>query len=347
VRTPPAARRNHASIEKTMAHTVERAADRGKEGTVRVTADSAPKRRRKLPTPYLLIAPALILLAVVLLWPIVQMVWYSLTSFTTRNLMPNQPGPEWNDFAHYQTLLTDPEFWTILRNTVVVCVLMVGITMVLGTLVGLLLHKLPKWFAGFVSIGMMLAWATPALSASLVFRWLFLPERGLVNVMLDRLPDWLVGSGWLEYNWFLQPGSLFTILITVIVWQSFPFVAVSVLAGLKSIPSELYEAAKMDGATAWKSFWNVTFPMLRPLFALLLVLQIIWDLRVFTQLYILANSFQNKDVYLLSYYIYQQGFSASPANYGMGSAIAVVMTVMILAVTAYYLRIMIRQGETR
>ncbi|WP_306369896.1 carbohydrate ABC transporter permease [Nocardiopsis sp. CC223A] len=330
-----------------MAHTVERAADRGKEGTVRVTADSAPKRRRKLPTPYLLIAPALILLAVVLLWPIVQMVWYSLTSFTTRNLLPNQPGPEWNGFAHYQRLLTDPEFWTILRNTVVVCVLMVGITMVLGTLIGILLHKLPKWFSTIVSIGMMLAWATPALSASLVFRWLFLPERGLVNVMLDRLPDWLVGGGWLEYNWFLQPGSLFTILITVIVWQSFPFVAVSVLAGLKSIPGELYEAAKMDGASAWKSFWNVTFPMLRPLFALLLVLQIIWDLRVFTQLYILANSFQNKDVYLLSYYIYQQGFSASPANYGMGSAIAVVMTVMILAVTAYYLRIMIRQGETR
>ncbi|NKY99764.1 carbohydrate ABC transporter permease [Nocardiopsis alborubida] len=330
-----------------MAQTVEPATAREREEAVKAPASESAPRRRTLPTPYLLIAPALILLAVVLLWPIVQMVWYSLTSFTTRNLLPNQPGPTWNGFAHYQALLTDPEFWGILRNTVVVCVLMVGITMVLGTLVGLLLNKLPKWFSAFVALGMMLAWATPALSASLVFRWLFLPERGLVNVILDRMPDWLVGSGWLEYNWFLEPLPLFTILITVIVWQSFPFVAVSVLAGLKSIPYELYEAARMDGAGGWKAFWNVTFPMLRPLFALLLVLQIIWDLRVFTQLYILANSFQNKDVYLLSYYIYQQGFSASPANYGMGSAIAVVMTVMILAVTAYYLRIMIRQGETR
>ncbi|WP_285730842.1 sugar ABC transporter permease [Nocardiopsis sp. ATB16-24] len=329
-----------------MASTVEPTSASGARPGSAPSAESASPRRRP-PTPYLLILPALILLSIVLLWPIVQMVWYSLTSFTTRNLLPNQPGPSWNDFAHYRQLLTDPVFWTILRNTVVVCVLMVGITMVLGTLVGLLLHKLPKWFSGFVALGMMLAWATPALSASLVFRWLFLPERGLVNVMLDRMPDWLVGGGWLEYNWFLEPGSLFSILITVIVWQSFPFVAVSVLAGLKSIPHELYEAARMDGAGAWKAFWNVTFPMLRPLFALLLVLQIIWDLRVFTQLYVLANSFQNKDVYLLSYYIYQQGFSASPANYGMGSAIAVVMTVMILAVTAYYLRIMIRQGETR
>ncbi|MDA0563955.1 sugar ABC transporter permease [Streptomonospora sp. S1-112] len=304
-------------------------------------------RRRKIPTPYLLIAPALVLLALVQIGPILQMVWNSLHSYTVRHLLPTAPAPEWNSFAHYTTLLSDAEFWMILRNTVVVCALMVGVTMILGTAVGNLLHRLPRWFSVTVSIGMMLAWATPAISASLVFRWLFLPERGLANVALDRLPDWLVGGGWLDYNWFLEPVPLFTVLILVIVWQSFPFVAVSVLAGLKSIPDELYEAARVDGAGGWRSFWSITFPMLRPLFALLLVLQIIWDLRVFTQLYILANSFQNKSVYLLSYYIYQQGFSASPANYGMGSAIAVVMTVMILAVTAYYLRIMIRQGETR
>ncbi|WP_046471257.1 carbohydrate ABC transporter permease [Allosalinactinospora lopnorensis] len=308
--------------------------------------DRSPPRRRK-PTPYLLIAPTLLLLAVVLLWPVGQMVWNSLHAYSTRHLLPAGPAPGWNGFAHYTHLLSDPFFWHVLRNTVAVCALMVGITMVLGTLVGLLLHKLPKWFSTIVAVGMMLAWATPAISASLIFRWLFLPERGLANVLLDGMPDWLVGSGWLDYSWFLEPLSLFTVLILVIVWQSFPFVAVSVLAGLKSVPGELYEAARVDGAGAWRSFWSITFPMLRPLFSLLLVLQIIWDLRVFTQLYILANGFQNTSVYLLSYYIYQQGFSASPPNYGMGSAIAVVMTAMILAVSAYYLRIMIRQGETR
>ncbi|MEE2048155.1 sugar ABC transporter permease, partial [Nocardiopsis tropica] len=113
-----------------MAHTVEPAKPRGDEEAVAPASDETAPRRRRTPAPYLLITPALILLAVVLLWPIVQMVWYSLTSFTTRNLLPNQPGPEWNGFAHYQQLLTDPTFWTILRNTVVVCVLMVGITMV-------------------------------------------------------------------------------------------------------------------------------------------------------------------------------------------------------------------------
>ncbi|MFC4560805.1 carbohydrate ABC transporter permease [Nocardiopsis mangrovi] len=330
-----------------MAQTLEAAEGAGRTRSGPPAPPDPPRRRRIRPAPYLLIAPALALLAAVLLWPIVQMVWNSLHSYTTRHLLPNGPDPEWNGFEHYTRLLTDPEFWVILRNTVIVCVLMVVITMVFGTLVGILLHRLPRWFGGVVAVGMMLAWATPAISASLVFRWLFLPERGLVNVVLDRLPDALVGSGWANYNWFLEPLSLFTVLITVIVWQSFPFIAVSVLAGLKSIPGELYEAARVDGAGFVRSFTSITFPMLRPLFALLLILQIVWDLRVFTQLYILANSFQNKSVYLLSYYIYQQGFSASPPNYGMGSAIAVVMTVLILAVTVYYLRIMIRQGETR
>ncbi|MFC3995433.1 carbohydrate ABC transporter permease [Nocardiopsis sediminis] len=330
-----------------MAQTLEAAEDAPRTRPEPPAPPDPPRRRRSRPAPYLLIAPALAILTAVLLWPIAQMVWNSLHSYTTRHLLPNGPDPEWNGFEHYTRLLGDPEFWLILRNTVVVCVLMVAITMVLGTLVGTLLHRLPRWFAGFVAVGMMLAWATPAISASLVFRWLFLPERGLVNVALDRLPDALVGSGWSDYNWFLEPLSLFTVLITVIVWQSFPFIAVSVLAGLKSIPSELYEAARVDGAGAWRSFVSITFPMLRPLFALLLILQIVWDLRVFTQLYILANSFQNRSVYLLSYYIYQQGFSASPPNYGMGSAIAVVMTVLVLAVTTYYLRVMIRQEETR
>ncbi|GLU46414.1 carbohydrate ABC transporter permease [Nocardiopsis ansamitocini] len=302
---------------------------------------------RGLP-PYALIAPAVIVLGVVLLWPMLQMVWNSLHSYTIRNLMPNAPAPKWNNFAHYQTLLTDPYFWSVLGKTVLICVLMVSGTIILGTLVGLLLHKLPKAFSTFVAVGMMLAWATPAISASLVFRWLFFPERGFANHVLEALPDWLVGTGWLRYNWFLDATSLFTLLVIVVIWQSFPFVAMTVLAGLKSIPSELYEAARMDGASAWRSFWAVTFPMLKPLFSLIIVLQIIWDLRVFTQLYILTgSSFANPDAYLLSYYIYQQGFNASPANFGLGSAIAVVMTALVLCVTVYYLRIMIRQGETR
>ncbi|WP_116247840.1 carbohydrate ABC transporter permease [Nocardiopsis sp. FIRDI 009] len=328
-----------------MTQTLERPSTAEKrKGNGARTGGLATRTRRRL-TPYLLILPALAILALVLLWPIVQMVWMSLHDYGLRQLMGDEA--EWNGFEHYTSVLTDERFWTIFRNTIVVCLVMVVVTMVLGTLVGILLNKLPKWASTVLGLGLMLAWATPVISAAIVYRWLFDTRYGLVNTLLDALPDWLVGSGWNEFNWFNDPGTLFPILIVTVVWQSFPFVAVSVLAGLKSIPDELYEAARMDGANAWKTFWNVTVPMLRPLFALLLILQVIWDFRIFTQLFILADGVDNREVALLPVYIYQLGFASTPPNYGMGSAIAVIMTVLVLGITAYYLRVMIRQGEVR
>ncbi|WP_033353795.1 carbohydrate ABC transporter permease [Nocardiopsis xinjiangensis] len=310
----------------------------------RAAARLTVHRRRRL-TPYLLILPALTILALVLLWPILQMLWMSLHSYGLQQLQGQQA--EWNSFAHYLDVLTDERFWEIFRNTIVVCLAMVALTMLLGTLVGLLLHKLPNWASTVLGLGLMLAWATPVISAAIVHRWLFDTRYGLVNAVLGALPDWLVGGGWQDFNWFNSPVTLFPILVVTVVWQSFPFVAISVLAGLKSIPGDLYEAVRIDGAGAWKSFWNVTFPMLRPLFALLLVLQIIWDFRIFTQLFILAGGVSNRDVALIPTYIYQLGFASTPPNYGMGSAIAVIMTVLVLAISAYYLRVMIHQEEAR
>jgi N,N'-diacetylchitobiose transport system permease protein len=303
------------------------------------------RRTRLRFVPYLLILPALTVLAVVLLWPIGQMLYISLHDYGLQQLRGQEA--EWNNFGHYVYVLTDERFWSVFRNTIIVCLSMVVLTMILGTLVGILMHKLPKWASTTLGLGLMLAWATPVISAAIVYRWLFDTRYGLVNTILDSLPTWLVGSGWNEFNWFNSPETLFPILVITVVWQSFPFVAISVLAGLKSIPNELYEAARIDGASAWRSFWNVTFPMLRPLFALLLILQVIWDFRIFTQLFILAGGITNRDIHLIPTYIFQLGFASTPPNYGMGSAIAVIMTVLVLVISAYYLRAMIRQEEAR
>ncbi len=326
-----------------MTQTLERATEPEAPSPGRPPA--ASRRTRIRLVPYLLILPALTVLAVVLLWPIGQMLWISLHDYGLQQLRGQEA--QWNNFGHYLYVLTDDRFWSVFRNTIVVCLTMVLLTMILGTLVGILMHKLPKWASTALGLGLMLAWATPVISAAIVYRWLFDTRYGLINTLLTALPDWLVGSGWNEFNWFNSPSTLFPILIVTVVWQSFPFVAISILAGLKSIPHELYEAARMDGAGAWKSFWSVTFPMLRPLFALLLVLQVIWDFRIFTQLFILGNGVSNRDISLIPTYIFQLGFASTPPNYGMGSAIAVIMTVLVLVISAYYLRTMIRQEEAR
>jgi N,N'-diacetylchitobiose transport system permease protein len=124
--------------------------------------------------------------------------------------------------------------------------------------------------------------------------------------------------------------------------MSFPFIAVSVLAGLRTVPVELYEAARVDGSSAWNTFWKITFPLLKPIFSVVLVLSVIWDFRVFTQLFIMSG-LANSDSFNLSLYAYSTAFGSLNAKYGLGSAIAMVLTLIVLVVTAVYTRIMVRQ----
>jgi N,N'-diacetylchitobiose transport system permease protein len=131
----------------------------------------------------------------------------------------------------------------------------------------------------------------------------------------------------------------------MVVWQSVPFIAVSVLAGLKSVPGELHEAAKVDGASAWTIWWRITFPLLKPIFTVLLVLSVIWDFKVFDQLYILIRTL-NRDAANLSIYAYTEAFS-SPPRMGTGAAIAIVLTVILLVITGFYVRQIVKQEELR
>jgi len=119
-----------------------------------------------------------------------------------------------------------------------------------------------------------------------------------------------------------------------------------VLAGLKTVPGELHEAARVDGAGPWRAFWKITYPLLKPIFLVLLLLSVIWDFGVFTQLYILTGSGANLDEYNLGIYVYQRAFS-TPPSYGLGGALALVLTVILLIITVGYVRASVKQGALR
>lgn len=301
-------------------------------------------RYRRRAGPYLLILPALLVVSALLLWPVARIAWMSLHEVGLRQLR-GDPA-EWVGVEHYRSILTSDFFWQVLRNTVLFAAVAVSLTLVVGTLVGLLLHRLGRLAAAIVASGAMLAWATPQITAAIIFRWLFGTTGGLVNYLLEAMPDWLVGSGWQDYSWFSRPLPTFVVLTLCVVWQSYPFVAVAVLAGLKSIPVELLEAARVDGGSPWRVFWTITFPLLRPIFMILLVFSIVWDFKVFTQLFVLAGGLANRDSFMLSLYAFSEAFAAPP-NIGLGSAIAVVLVVIMLFCTVAYLRMMVRQGEVR
>jgi N,N'-diacetylchitobiose transport system permease protein len=264
------------------------------------------------------------------------------------NGIPQITGAEpaqWVGLGNFSTTFADSEFWLSLRTTVLFAAVVVPLTLVIGTLVGLLLHRLGKKMAAFVSTAALLAWATPPVAASVLFYWLFDPDGGLVDWTLSRLPHWLVGStDWAGFNWTTS-GALpaYTVMTILVIWQSFPFIAVTVLAGLKTVPAELYEAARVDGATPFRVFWRITYPLLKPIFLVLLLLSVIWDFNVFTQSYLLTGGLGNRDEFNLSLYIYDKAFQFPP-SYGLGGALALIFTLILLVVTVGYVRASVRQG---
>ncbi|MFI6509972.1 carbohydrate ABC transporter permease [Streptosporangium sp. NPDC050855] len=319
---------------------------RGHRGT------TPPRRSKGLPTwvlPYALLVPGLLVIAGLLLYPLFQMVVMSFQNVGLRQIR-GVPA-ESVGMENYTRLFESELFWTSLRNTVVFAVVTVALTLILGTLVGLLLHNLGKKMSTFLIVGIMAAWATPQIATAIIWRWLFDAESGVINWALNALPDWLSSllfgrSDWTGEPWLNDAFTIYMVLIIAVVWASFPFIAVSVLAGLKSISQELYEAARVDGARSWRIFWQITFPLLKPVFAVLTVLSVIWDFKVFTQLFVLAGGTSNREAFNLSLFAFTQAFSAPP-KMGMGAAVAVVLTLILLVITFFYVRQIVKTEDVR
>jgi N,N'-diacetylchitobiose transport system permease protein len=274
-----------------------------------------------------------------LLYPLVQVVVISLQDFGLRQLVSGRTS--WAGFDNYVELLGDGDLWrTVLPNTVVFAVVAVALTVVVGTLVALLLARLRPVTRGVVTTAIMLAWAVPAVTGTYVWVFLFTPGDGLAVQALDALG--LADAA--TTNPFASRLSFYTVAALNVVHHGFPFVALTVLAGLLTVPQEVTEAAIVDGAGAWRRFWSVTFPMLRPVFAVVTVLSTIWDFKVFTQIYLMpGGDGVNRDVLNLGTWSYVESFAQN--RYGLGAAIAVVLTVLLLIITVGYLRLLFREEE--
>ena len=302
--------------------------------TIKVAPGAAEPKRNRLAFWFLL--PATVILVVVLGYPIVKMVVLSLQEAKLRNITLGTES--WNNFDNYTKLLGDPFFYTVVVRTIVFTAVCVLATMILGTLVALLLNKLGNKMRLTVLLALLLAWATPAVTATQVFQFLFDTQFGVVNWALVSL-----GFEQFEgYSWLAQPLSLLALAALIVVWAGIPFVALTLFAGLTQVPNEIYEAASLDGASRWTQFWRLTVPSLAPIFLILFALSTIWDFRVFTQVFILQKSGGiARDTDLLAIYAYRTSFSAN--NFGVGSAIGVVMVAMLLVFSVIYIKRMIKQ----
>ncbi|MGP4019556.1 carbohydrate ABC transporter permease [Saccharopolyspora sp. 5N708] len=286
----------------------------------------------------LYLAPAGLLLVGMMGYPLYQLVQISLYEYGQAQASGGAPL-EFLGAGNYLALLGDDRFWTILLQTCVFALVCVVGSLAVGIALAVLatrISPLPRMLLFLAAMG---AWATPAVAGSTVWLFLFDQDFGLVNEVLTGVGvDGAVGFSW-TYDRFVA----FGLVAAEVIWCSFPFVLVTTYAGLSGIPGEMVEAAALDGASVWRTARSVLLPMLRPVLVIATIQSIIWDFKIFTQIYVMTNgggvAGQNM---VLNVYAYQEAFAGS--NYGLGSAIGVVMTVLLMLITLGYLRAQ-RRGE--
>ncbi len=294
-------------------------------------------RRRGGRLPYGLVLPAAVLLALSLGYPLVRQV---VLSFHEYGLAQQFGRPA--DFVgidNYRALVTDAYLWKVLLRTVAFCLVNAAVTMVLGMSVALLMRLMAGPIRVLVQAGLLLAWAMPVVASLTVWQWLFDTQYGVVNWTLSHL-----GADYEGHSWLLHPMSFFFVATVIVVWMSVPFVAFTGYAALTQVSEDLTEAAALDGASAWQRLRHVVLPSIRPVLLIIGLLQVIWDLRVFTQIYVLQKAGGvTRDTNLLGTYIYRLGIGGG--DFGTAAAVAMFMLALTVLLTAPYVRTMLKNEE--
>ncbi len=262
--------------------------------------------------------PSIILLAFVQVYPMLQGILYSFQKGKLAN-----PSQSWLGFKNYVTILHNPDFWAAARFTVIFAAGGVVLSYLLGLGLAILLTRdIPM--RGFLRVGCILPWIVPPIVGMTALRWMTQDEYGAVNQVIQ-----FFGGDTIYF--FNDP--TWTAVITIIAkaWRSFPFMLVSLMATLSSLDDQLLEAAAIDGANAWKKFWNVTFPQILPMSAILWVLMTIWSVNDYETPYLLTNNSANARNLMV--FTFDESVTR---NLGTGAASAV-LTLIVLAILAYFM----------
>ncbi len=289
--------------------------------------------------PWLLLAGPLIVIGGLLLYPIFRVTYLSFHRYGLKEIISGHPV--FIGLDNYREVLGGSYLWkTVLPNTVVFAFVAVVGTIVLGTLVALLLLRVGPRVRAAIIAAALLAWALPAVTGTYVWVWIFDPDSGIVRKFLQ----WVGLLGPDGFNWFTERLSFYAIASLNVIHHGYPFIAITIFAGLTTVPTELYEAARIDGANAWQRFWQITVPIMRPVFAVVTILSTIWDFKVFAQVYLMpGGSGSNPDVFNLGVWSYVESINRN--EYGLGASIAVLLTLVLLVITIVYLRALFREDE--
>lgn len=288
-----------------------------KKAVVEEQSPPTVKRARFDASPYLFILPFVLFCLALLLYPVV----YSLTlSFRQATVDTFVSGDmPFNGLVQYQAAVADPVFWRAVVNTVLFAFFSILFQFTIGFLLALFFQaNFP--LKNFCLALLLIPWVSPVLTAANIFKGLF-NEIGPVNQIFH-----LIGLG--PFPWLADPRYAFPATIVANIWIGFPFNFILLYAGMRSIPIDVYEAARIDGARFWKRVAYITLPLLKPVSVAVLTLGTIYTVKVFDLVFIMTGGGPANGTQLLSTYAYQVGFSI--LNFGEAAAIATLMVLLVL-----------------
>lgn len=294
---------------------------------------------------YLYLLPAFVILGMFSFYPVVKSIYMSFFDWSLLREAQYFIGLE-----NYERILNDSVFRTAITNTLRYVIGYVPISIGLGLIVAVLLNSKIR-FRGPLRVAYFLPWVTSSVAISMVWRWIYNQHYGLLNMMLSGLAN--VVNTIVEFvtfghfaevwqfanpNWLMEPKWTIINIVIISVWQSMGYNMIIFLAGLQNIPHELYEAAQVDGASPWQSFWKITLPLISPTTFFISIISIIGAFKLFTEIYVLYTGRPGpvNSGMTIVYYVYRNAFERYRMGYA--SAAAYILFAIIFIFTLIQMR---------
>ena len=288
----------------------------------------ASARRKELWVAVVFIAPALIGFVVFFMIPTIQGFYYSMTQY---NLLGT---PKWIGFDNFARISRDPLFYNAMWVTVEYVILNIAFQTVIALVLAALMQRLVQ--STVMRGALLLPWLISNVIAALLWFWLLDYQIGIVNMVIE-------GLGLPKVAFFANEFWAIPTMAFVNVWRHMGYTALLVYAGMQTIPKYIYEAAAIDGSTEWRSFWRMTIPLLRPVLAMILVITVTGSFQIFDTVAVTTRGGPVNVTRVMQYYIVQKAFGEG--QFGYGSALAVVLFIILAVLAAVQLRLL-RAGES-
>ncbi len=313
-----------------MSSTIE---TRGATGRMNQPKAAGRPRRRLRWLPYALVIPIILYEVALIIYPIAQGI---VGSFQQIELAATTP-PKWIGLDNYQRMFSDPQFWQVMQTTLIFTGLVIVVAIGAGLLTALLFNR-DFFFRPVARAMLMLPWAFPEVPVVMIFIWILSPQFGVVNIFARMLPGVTENPQWLQVPWLAMGW-----VVLIASWKAFPFYSLVILAALQSVPQEIYEAAKVDGASPWQLFWRITIPSISSTLELLVVLASIFSFKQFTIIYLMTGGGPSGATETIVMRIFNTAFRFY--DYSYATALGVAGFVVSLVIAVFFIVLQSRRAQ--